>query len=228
MRNQIIKQLKALQNKKFRDFSMKLLPDNEYILLGVRLPELRKIAKTLLNSDYTSYLREVKDEYFEEVMIEGFIIASLTEPFVTKKKLIKNFLPKISNWSICDSFVITIKDYSEDYYKFCKECLKSNNPYTKRFAIVSFLFYFLKNEHIDELLYLITNLNHPHYYVKMAIAWCLAESMVYYPEKTIEAMQKMKDDWTYNKAIQKSKESLRISKKQKEHLNSLKRSKNSF
>lgn len=225
MRNQIIDQLKKLQNKEFRDFSLRLLPDNSYAMIGVRLPELRKIAKRIIKEDPQLFLKEVKDEYFEEVMIEGFIIAYQPQSFTAKSKLIQAYLPKVTNWSLCDSFVITLKDQSESYYTFCKKCMKSKNPYTVRFGIVSFLFYFLQSDHIDEILLLLTTLNHDHYYVKMAIAWCLAESLVHHPNKTLTAMNNLSDDWTYNKTLQKARESLRFSKKEKEHLNTLKRSK---
>lgn len=225
MRNQIITYLKKCQDKEFREFLLKLLPDNNYPMIGVRIPELRKIAKKIVKEDYHTFLIEVKDEYFEEIMIEGFVIGYLPQPFDSKIKLIQDYLPKVSNWSLCDSFVITIKDHSKNYYIFCKKCMKSKNPYTVRFGIVSILFYFLQSEHIDEILTLLTSTNHDHYYVKMAIAWCLAESLVYHPNKTLEAMQHLEDDWTYNKSIQKARESLRINKKEKEHLNTLKRSK---
>ena len=62
------------------------------------------------------------------------------------------------------------------------------------------------------------------YYVKMAVAWMLSMCFVKYYEETKSFMRVADlDDFTYNKAIQKARESLRLSAEQKAELAAMKR-----
>lgn len=224
MRNEILEQLVQLQEPQYRDFSLSLLPDNTYPMMGVRIPKVRKLAQQILKTDPQGFLKETTGEYFEEVLLEGFVLAGLPIPFKEKQNQIMHYLPKISNWSLCDSFVTALKDSSTDYYEFSKTCIQSNNPYTQRFAIVSFLMYYIQSDHIGEILDLLSHLHSDHYYVNMAIAWCLAESLVFNYDQTLQLLFTLDHDWVVNKTIQKARESYRISPEKKEQLKSLKRS----
>lgn len=44
------------------------------IVMGVRLPELRKIAKKIAKGDWPAYLAEAENEWFEEVMLQGMVL----------------------------------------------------------------------------------------------------------------------------------------------------------
>lgn len=62
------------------------------------------------------------------------------------------------------------------------------------------------------------------YYYKIGAAWCVATALVKYPEKTLNFLRVCRlDDFTYNKAIQKSVESHRISDGTKLKLKAMKR-----
>ena len=62
------------------------------------------------------------------------------------------------------------------------------------------------------------------YYVQMSVAWLISICYIKYPSITIKYIMNNKlDDFTHNKAIQKIRESYRVSKEDKEHLNMLKR-----
>lgn len=224
MRNQIIATLKQLQDSKYRDFSQSLLPDNTYNMIGVRIPNIRKIAKEIIKTDSNTFLSETKSEYFEEVLLEGFVIAGIPLSFKAKQKQIKAYLPKVTNWSLCDSFTISLKDNSPEYYAFAKTCTQSKSPYTIRFGIVSLLMHFIQTENIDEILTLLSTIKTDHYYVKMALAWFYAESFVFHYDKTVAYLLHIPDDWVVNKSIQKARESYRIPTQKKEHLKSIKRS----
>ncbi|MEG0177403.1 DNA alkylation repair protein [Anaerorhabdus sp.] len=216
MRNQIIKECKEHQDLKYQVFNSSLIPDNNYRMIGVRMPILHKIAKNIIKSNPSAFLKEVKDIYYEEVMIEGLVIAQLqTED---KYTLITNYLPKITNWSLCDSFVLALKDNSEDFFKYVINCTKSNNPYTIRFGIVNMLYYYINDRYLLTILKIITKLNTEHYYVKMARAWCMAECYIKYPNETMPYLLKLNDYWVLNKSIQKIKESLRLTKDEKQYV----------
>ena len=57
----------------------------------------------------------------------------------------------------------------------------------------------------------------------MAIAWLLSFCLIKEYEKTLPLMKScVLPKWVHNKAIQKARESYRITKEQKDYLNSLK------
>ena len=56
------------------------------------------------------------------------------------------------------------------------------------------------------------------------MAWMISICFIKFPQKTMKYLQQSKlDDWTYNKAIQKTIESLRINKETKDTLRTMKR-----
>ena len=79
-------------------------------------------------------------------------------------------------------------------------------------------------KYIDSVLEKIETAELPGYYAKMAAAWAVSVCYVKYPEKTEEWLASSKlDDWTFNKSIQKIKESYRVSAEDKNRLDSMKR-----
>ena len=120
--NDILQILFSYQDKNYAQFVQKLLPkniDRENIkIIGIRLPQLRKIAKDLVKNNWQEFLNQNTNEYFEQIMLEGFVIAYAPININAKQKLIQNFLPKINNWSICDSFCASfqLKTKDKDLY----------------------------------------------------------------------------------------------------------------
>ena len=84
--------------------------------------------------------------------------------------------------------------------------------------------HFLNDRYIDEVLRRYADIRSEDYYVRMGIAWGVATAYVKYPEKVLSLLKEKKlDVWTHNKAIQKCRESRRVSAQDKEMLNTLKR-----
>ena len=82
----------------------------------------------------------------------------------------------------------------------------------------------MEEGYIDDLLKIYESIENKAYYVKMAVAWALSVCYIKFPEKTLAFFKENTlDDWVQNKAIQKCRESFRISKEEKEFLNTLKR-----
>ena len=78
MREYIREILEKQSEQKYREFSSSLIP-NSKPLIGVRLPELRKLAKELVKKEdwrqeIICYDGEFEDVYFEEVMLRGMMI----------------------------------------------------------------------------------------------------------------------------------------------------------
>jgi len=215
-------------DKNYKKFHEKLCP-TKYEILGIKIPTLRKIAKELLkNFEYKDFLNTMDNSIYEHIMLEGFIIANLKISYDEKIGLIKNYLPKIDNWAICDIFVSElkfIKNNKKDFLVFLKTIMNINEAFYKRFIIVSLLNYYIDDEYLDLVLEYAIKIKDDNYYVKMAIAWCLSICLIKYFDYTIKFMINNKnniDKWTYNKALQKGIESLRISKDNKDILKKMK------
>lgn len=223
-------------------------------LLGVRLPALRRIAGQLAKKNWRGSLealaaREAGEAYFEEIMLQGFLIGcariqnnGLSEPDNSAGRrrggqeeialqeqfaLIRAFLPRIDNWSLCDSFCVGLKfakEYPGRVWDFLQPLLQSEEEFAVRFALVMILNYFMNAEYIDRLFPVFDSIRHEGYYVKMANAWALSFCYVNFPEKT-EAYLKNSalDDFTFNKALQKIVESRCISQGTREHIKKMKR-----
>lgn len=222
IRNQLLEHV----DEKYQEFQSKLIPDNTN-LLGVRLPVLRKIAKEIAKGEWEQYLVHAPEDYFEEVMLKGLVIGYLKVNLEEKLKWVEWFVPKISNWSICDSFCSGIKVTEKDrkiVWDFLMPYLNSSDEYEVRFGIVMLLNYFIEKEYIVMILTLFNFIKHDGYYVKMALAWAISVCFIHYPNRTIEFLNNNDlDDFTYNKSIQKIIESSRIDQETKDELRNMKR-----
>lgn len=218
--------LESKADEQYRIFSSNLIP-NISNMLGVRLPELRRMAKGLAKDGCESYLATTDLIYFEEVVLQGMMIGYLKMAWKTKETYVIEFVPKIDNWAVCDSFCTGLKfddNDKEDVWDFLQPYLQSSQAYEIRFAVVMLLSYFVDKEYTERAFSAFDRIKHSEYYVKMAVAWAVS---IYYrdlPETSIAYLKSNKlDDWTHNKALQKITESLRIDDQTKSMIRSLKR-----
>lgn len=231
MTEEIKIRLYELAEEKYREFNQKLLPGVEHVL-GVRLPLLRKLAKETAKGDFRAYLSEAqkkisRDSIHEEIMVQGLVIGYAKMEREEYRKYLDEFAPKITNWSVCDSCVSGFKFMRTDpdyWFEYLKTYRASKEEFELRFMIVAMMDHFVDEEHIDEILAICNELRHDRYYVKMAVAWALQVCYVKFPEKTRWLLENNSmDDFTYNKAIQKIRESYQVSREEKDELGRMKR-----
>ncbi len=227
MKQKIKEELKSLQDKKYKEFHSKLCPGTNNII-GIRIPVLRKYAKTLLKeNDFKLLINNIDDEYYEEIMLQGMLIGLAKSDFNEIKPYIENFIPKIDNWAICDTFCAGLKiakKYKKEMWNLINKYIVVNKEFYIRFAVVMILDYYIEEEYIEADLEIFNNIKSDKYYVQMAVAWAISICFIKYYDKTIEYMKTANlDKFTYNKAIQKAIESYRITKEQKEILKKMKR-----
>lgn len=226
----ILEELVKLKDNEYKKFNSKLCPDTKKEMLGIRIPIIRNYAKNILkNKEYNieQFMRKENLEYFEEVILQGFVIAYSKLEFKEKLEYIKLFIPKIDSWAISDSFVPALKIKSknlEEYWSFILPYSKSTKEFEIRFLVISMLDYYLIDEYIDKVIGILKNIKHDGYYVKMAVAWTIAEIGVKFNEKAIKILESNNlDKFTHNKAIQKMIESYRINDNQKNLLRKMKK-----
>ncbi|MDR3317316.1 MAG: DNA alkylation repair protein [Puniceicoccales bacterium] len=212
MQEKIRKQLHELSDPDYRKFSQKLTPNAKNIL-GVRMPHLRKIAQQIIKSDWEIYLKAAPEDSFEEIILQGLVIASIRIPIDQRLLLIQQFISKIDNWAVCDIFCGALKIKPQEkaiVWEFLQPFLGDHRPFYLRFAIIM-LFKFIDEEHIDIIFSIIADFHHEHRYVRLAVAWLIAECCVYFSEKTIALLEtKTVDRTMQNVAIRKITESFRI------------------
>ena len=215
-----------LSDDKFKTFHSRLCPNTDNII-GVRLPLLRQLAKEIAKGDWRNFLSNSKEEYYEEILINGLVIAYAKCDVEERLNYIESFVPKIDNWAICDSFCNTLKFVNKNkeiMWEFIQSYLKSYNEFEIRFAVVIILNYYITEDYIDLVLKTLDNIKHDGYYVKMAVAWAIFMCFIKFEEKTMAYLKDNSlDDFTYNKSLQKICESLRIDKNTKELIKSMKR-----
>jgi len=222
----IREQLFELAEEEYRKFSSALLPNIDNVL-GVRLPALRKLAKAIAKNDWRKFIIEADNEYFEEVMLQGMVIGYVKADIEEILQYTSDYIPKINNWSVCDSFCNGLKftkDNMERVWDFIQPFLCSKKEYEVRFGVVMLLSFYINEEYVERTLQLLDNTKHPGYYVKMAVAWAVSICYVKFPEQTMKYLKNNTlDDFTFNKSLQKITESLRVDKETKALIRSMKR-----
>lgn len=222
----IREQLFDLADEKYRQFQSGLCPNTDNII-GVRLPFLRKLAKEIAKRDWKDYLKNSNDQYFEEVMLMGMVIGYVKTDTEELLKYVEEFVPQIDNWAVCDSFCTGLKFTKTNKSRvwfFLQPYLFSKEEFKIRFGVVMLLNYFIEDEYIDSVLEILNRIKHEGYYVKMAVAWAISACYVKYEIKTMCFLKNNElDDFTYNKAIQKIIESLKVDQETKAILKRMKR-----
>lgn len=219
-------QLLSLCDAEYKKFNDALLP-GVHNTLGVRVPQLRKLAQQIAKEDWRDYLRNGEESYYEDLMIKGMVIGYAKMQLSERLHWLDFFVPKIDSWGICDSCCMTykfIKNNQEETFQWLKKYIGSSWEFEVRFALVILLDYFVNDAYVDKVLEICDMMCHEGYYAKMAAAWAVSVCFAKYPEKTFAFLKRDKMDlFTHNKAIQKCCESFRVTKEMKIEIRKLKR-----
>lgn len=219
-------QLFSLADEEYQKFHSSLCPGINNII-GIRVPILRNVAKEIVKEDWKTYLQNAKDDYYEEVMLQGMVIGLAKMELLERLEYVKKFIPKINNWAVCDVSCAGFKfakKYPSEVWKFLEPYLDSNKEFEIRFGIVMLLDFYITEEYIREVLAILNQIHHEGYYVKMAVAWAISICFIKFPKETFELLQDNQiDTFTYNKALQKIIESYRVTKEDKKKIRAMKR-----
>ncbi len=223
MRETIRQRLYALAEDSYRDFSSALVPGCG-TMLGVRLPKLWALAKELAGQ-YEAYLAEPCGELFEEVMLRGMVIGCMKCPTEQRLQYIRDFIPRIDNWSVCDSFCCGLKEAKkkpEVYWDFILPYLHSEQEFAVRFGVVMLLAHFAHGLWLPEVLEQLRQVTHPGYYVKMAVGWAVSVCYIHDADVTWSWMQTAGlDEETQRMAWQKILDSRRVTGENRERIRRL-------
>lgn len=237
MRKEIRDRLNKMSDADYEKFSASLIPaSGRGTMLGVRLPALRDYAKELSKGDWRQELSYEEDLYFEETMLRGMILGYACRDIEELFACLKDFIPRVQNWSVCDSVCSGLKlveKYPEKTWDFLQPYLKSGEEFPCRVGLIMLLNHFVKlgedkkkisrkrsvtmadlqgqeetGGYLEPILQALDREFTEGYYAQMAAAWLLAELFVTYPVRTLRGLRELHlDAFTRKKAVQKIRES---------------------
>ena len=151
---------------------------------------------------------------YEETVVWGYLINLEKCNLADRLKMLSAYVPVMDNWAVCDSYCAHAKwmaraDKSE-LWKFLQPYFRSTREFEVRFAIVVAMTYFLTEEWLPRIFRKFEALRFEEisseyqyakgkpkaaqqgtaqgaqpYYVRMAVAWCLATALAKFPDLTL-------------------------------------------
>ena len=217
--------LSALADEKYRAFQSGLVPTlAPGRILGVRMPELRALARQLKGSpEASNFMSTLPHEFYDENNLHGLLINELRDYGETLREL-RRFLPFVDNWATCDLLSPkSFKKRPEGLLGEVEAWISSRETYTVRFGVGVLLGFYLDEGFEPGQLELAASACCDEYYVNMMAAWYFATALAKQREAALPWIEARRlPAWVHNKTIQKAIESRRISPEDKEYLRSLK------
>ena len=221
--DKFLEELKGYAEPKFAAFQKKLIFTKAEIL-GVRTPILRTLSKKY--KDEEESLFTFPNDCYEVTFIKLAVAANL--PYDRFLRRLDECVEAIDNWATCDTFKPKAlkKDRLDEFLPILLSYLNNAGEFYQRFVLVTLLSYYMEKKYLPICKECLKAANTEAYYVHMAAAWLTAEILVNHFEKGLEILkEEILSVKTHDKAIQKARESYRLTAFQKEYLNTLKRKK---
>lgn len=222
--NDIQKQLWGLRDEKYAKFQSSLLPNiGPGLIIGVRIPLIRQLARQLSEQQKADFIAELPHKYYEENILHSAILGRLKD-FDQAVCKVCRFLKYVDNWAVCDTLSpAAFAKEPERLLPYIERWMGSDEPYTVRFGIGMLMRYFLDERFEPQYLHQVAAIRSEGYYVKMMQAWFMATAIAKQYEETLKIfLAKELDPWVHNRSIQKARESFRVPLEHKNYLTTLK------
>ena len=224
MTRDVQKRLFEMRDTGYRDFHARLIPTvKKEKIIGIRTPMLRKFAKEFGKTEESEmFLKALPHQYYEENNLHGLLIEQIRDYDKCLKEL-ERFLPHIDNWATCDLLALhMMKKHRDIFIREIYRWMESDKPYIIRFGISMLMRHYLDEGFKPEYPEKVAAIRSEEYYVNMMRAWYFATALAKQYGKILPFLEEQRMDiWTHNKTIQKSIESYRITKEQKDYLRTL-------
>ena len=159
-------------------------------------------------------------------MIQGLVISHIKDEKIFYK-FFKEYIKKIDNWALCDSFCNSIKIVKKYEQKYFEEAIKlalNGNEFISRVGLVIILNFFISQDKLNTIFETLNKIQSDKFYINMAEAWLICEMYILFPENTSFFLEKNNlNKFTQNKVISKIHDSFRVSKEEKEKLNNFRK-----
>lgn len=214
-----------MRDERYLKFQSKLLPTiAEETMIGVRVPQLRAYGRNMSQTEREALLSGLPHTYYEENMLHAFLINDICD-FDLCMQLLDDFLPYVDNWAVCDGLrPKCLKNHRQALLPSIRKWLRSQHPYTIRFAIEMLMVHYLDEDFDETYPKMVSEINSNEYYVNMMIAWYFATALSKQYDAVIGYISGgVLSAWVHNKTIQKAIESYRITQEQKAELRVLRK-----
>ncbi len=216
----------SMQDTAYRNFQSKLIPNiPAESVIGVRTPELRRLAKDLVkNNTAKKFLAALPHQYFEENQLHAFVISEMKD-YDDVIEALERFLPYIDNWATCDQLRPKVfRKHTDRLLPEIQKWLKSGETYTIRFAVGMLMCHYLDAHFQPDYPEWVAAIRSEEYYINMMIAWYFATALAKQYDAVIPYIEEGRlDPWVHNKTIQKARESYRVTDAHKAYLHTLKK-----
>ena len=213
-REQLIKELEALSDEKYRIFNEKIVHTSSYRVIGVRMPDIKAIAKRY-KADWKEVFALPYDS-FEEIIVKGSALGFADADLSEKEPYIIGYAEMIDNWAECDCFCSCLKVRKSEearLFSLAQELMNRKEQFVSRVGIVLMFSKFKDEVSMKKALAIYDALPCGEYYRDMAVAWGISVYCVYYPQDIIAYLESSPIDMRIKKmAAQKIRDSLRIEK----------------
>ena len=218
-------ELFGLQDLGYRTLQCKIVPTvDSATVIGVRTPDLRKLAKRLVKrDDVGTFLDDLPHGRFDENQLHAFIVSEMRD-FEACLREVERFLPYVDNWATCDQMSpMVFRRHRQELLEPIGQWIASDMTYMVRFAVGMLMEHYLDDDFDPVYPSMVVAVTSDEYYVRMMVAWYIATALAKQWDVTIPYLEERRlEPWTHNKAIQKATESRRITPEQKEYLRGLK------
>lgn len=207
-------------SKEARIDRTKMVVKTELPIIGLVMADLRRIVKEIKKTDYIKYLSHNWFDYYELTLIYCLLLDEIEEYEIFEKHIIK-LSENTDNWATVDAvpYKKLRKKHGDKIFNLALRFHKMELPFQRRFGTL-LMFGFIERKYIDEITNSLNQFEETNdYYVDMANAWLLCEMFIKEKELTIKYFKDHKlNKFTINKAIQKCRESFRVSDLDKQML----------
>ena len=218
---ELLDELKSFASEKYKTFHSGLLKDESRRVLGVSVPQLKKLAAKYKNN--VEELLSFPDDYYEVTFVKLAAVGLCD--YYTFIGYADSCVPLISDWALCDSAFDAkcIKAHKDEFLVYIRKYIRGEE-FSRRYALVTLLKYYTEEKYLEIIFPLVERCNCQPYYVSMAAAWLIAELLIkFYPQTVGFLSEQSLDKKTHNRAIRKACESYRISNDRKNFLKGIKR-----
>jgi predicted GIY-YIG superfamily endonuclease/3-methyladenine DNA glycosylase AlkD len=149
----------------YRAFQLPLMPSVDPTrMLGVRTPELRRIAKEVApvainkktgkpTKQGREFFRALPHTSFEEMQVHSFLIARLKD-YDSLVEQYARYLDYVDNWASCDQLATApLMQQPERTFALAQDWLQSPKPYVVRFGVLVLMRHFLDAEYFSPQLF---------------------------------------------------------------------------
>ncbi|MEE8716525.1 MAG: DNA alkylation repair protein [Coriobacteriales bacterium] len=210
----------ADQDDRYRTFNARIVATADPgTMLGVRVPRLRQVARQVERAQWRdAFLAELPHRWYEEYLVHAFVLDGERDLGEAVRGL-DALLPHVDNWCVCDALNpkafhdprVLDDDPTATLLPLARRWMAAGHTYTRRFGVSVLMRDLLGPGYDPSLLRVAVEADNGEYYVRMMVAWYLAEAMVTHERDVMEVLaDPALDPQLRRMAIRKGIESLRI------------------